>query len=119
MSGTEQQGPDQPDARARHWRRVRAALVFSFLLVFVFAAVLELTAQFVGWVTSTRVDFLFPLGLDTVLSNVVHFINVVLGLSLVALVFAVVLYWRMWSVEERAWGSKWLRDLERGDNGND
>ena len=92
--------PDDEIAK-RRGRRIRAALLMGFTLVFVFAVILQLTADFVGWVTSTRVTFLFPLGLKSAFTHPEHLVNVIFGLVLTAFGVSAFLYWRMHAIESR------------------
>ncbi len=83
-------------------RRMGVALVMGFVLVFAFALIMQLVADLVGWMTNTRVTFLFPLGLNNALVDIPHTINVVAGLCLASLGLAVILFWRLTAVENRA-----------------
>ena len=109
------------DPAARRRRRIKAALAMGFGLIFGFALVLQLTADFVAWLTSTRVTFLFPLGLTGALTNLSHFISVILGLAMTALAVSGFLYWRMRMIEERPSLSHYLsgRDGGRDDGSRD
>lgn len=88
-------------------RRAGVALTMALALVGFFAVLLQLTAEFVSWVTNTRVTFLFPNGLSYALIDTTHLVNVLVGLVMVSFGVAAILYWRMWLVERRA--ARWAR----------
>ncbi len=95
-------------------RRVAAAVGLGFVLVFAFALIMQLTAEFVSWVTNTRISFLFPMGIAHAFTDTAYLASVILGLSLTALVIALILFWRMTQIEARSriWDER-LADMER------
>ncbi len=97
------------DTERGGWQqRLWVALVGGFIIVFAFAAVLQATAEFVRWLTNTNVYFLFPQGIAHAFVDMPHLINVVLGLVLVSIAFAGILFWRMSLVEERPSATDWI-----------
>ncbi len=106
---------DEMDRGARRARRLRVALISGFGLTFAFALILQLTADFVAWVTNTKVTFLFPLGLAGAFNDLGHLISVLMGLAMTAVIIAAFLYWRMRSVEESPGVTRRLRELDEED----
>lgn len=89
------------DPKARRTRRIRYALFMGFGVTFTFALMIQLVADGVSWLLSTPVPFMFPLGLAMAWVDPMHIVNVVLGLSMIALGLAVVFYLRLRAIEER------------------
>jgi len=72
--------------------RILASLGFGFALIFIFALIVQLTADFLNWLMSAQIRFMFPRGLGRAFEDMDRFWGVMSSLTFSALVVAVIFF---------------------------
>jgi len=72
--------------------RVLASLAFGFSLIFIFSLIVQFTADFLNWLMSAQIRFLFPRGMSRMFEDMDRFWAVMSSLTVASLVVSLVFF---------------------------
>ncbi len=79
--------------------RIIGSLAFGFVLVFAFAAFMQISTELINFITGFQIRFLFPGGLRLALEDPSHLAGVLFSLTVTALVFSAIFF--LWKARPR------------------